>query len=94
MPLFSLSEMEINILVDKKNELKMEITGEGHTFLNMLKGELFSMPEVTSCGYRREHPLIDKTTFFLFTKKPAKTVLKKALKNLDKKLKAMKKGFK
>lgn len=86
--------MEVKILVDKKTELKMEITGESHTFFNMLKGELFSMPDVKTCGYRREHPLIDKTTFFIFTKKPAKNVLKKALKNLEKKLNSMKKAFK
>ena len=86
--------MEVKILIDKKDELKIEVTGESHTFFNMLKGELFSMPEVKTCGYRREHPLIDKTTFFLFTKKPAKSVLKKALANLDKKLQSMKRAFK
>lgn len=86
--------MEVNILVDKSNELKMEIIGESHTFFNMLKGELFDMPEVNTCGYRQEHPLIDKTIFFMFTKKAPKPVLKKALKNLDKKLQSFKKAVK
>ena len=86
--------MEVNILVDKKDELKMEITGESHSFLNILKGELFEMPEVKTCGYRQDHPLIDKTVFFMFTKKAPKPVLKKALKNLDKKLQSFKRGVK
>ena len=87
--------METEILVDKKNELKLSVTGESHTLFNMLKSDLLKTKGIESCGYRQEHPLIDKTTFFLFTKtKAAKTALKASADKLKKDMARIGRAFK
>jgi DNA-directed RNA polymerase subunit L len=87
--------MKTEIVTDKKNELKMDVTGESHTIFNMLKSELLKSKDVDSCGYRQDHPLIDKVTFMLFTKsKSAKTMLDQSIAKLQKDLARIGRSFK
>jgi DNA-directed RNA polymerase subunit L len=87
--------MKIKKVVDKKTELRLEIEGEDDTLFNMLREKLVSMPDVDDAGYRKEHPLIDKIDFVLFTKsKAAKTVLNAAITDLAKDLTSLKRGIK
>ena len=49
--------MKINILKKTKNELKIEIEGEGHTFCNLLQDALLEDKSVEMAGYDIPHPL-------------------------------------
>jgi DNA-directed RNA polymerase subunit L len=86
--------MKVKKVVDKKFELRLEVEGEDDTLFNMLREKLVSMPDVEETGYRKEHPLIDKVDFVLFTKnKAAKTVLNAAVKGLLSDLSSLKRGI-
>ncbi len=50
--------MEINIIEEKKNRLSFEIKGEGNTFCNLLKDELWNDKHVTVATYTIKHPLL------------------------------------
>ena len=50
--------MEINVIEEKKNRLSFEIKGEGNTFCNILKDELWNDKHVTVATYTIKHPLI------------------------------------
>ena len=50
--------MELNIIEEKKNRIKVEIKGEGHGFCNALKEELWNDKGVKVAGYNIKHPLI------------------------------------
>lgn len=49
--------MKMNILKKTKNELKIEIEGEGHTFCNLLQDALLEDKSVEMAGYDIPHPL-------------------------------------
>ncbi len=86
--------MRVKKTVDRKFELRLEINGEDDTLFNMLREKLVSMSDVENAGYRKGHPLIDKVEFVLFTKKkPAKTVLNAAMKELSANLSSLKRGI-
>lgn len=71
--------MEISILKRTKNELKIEIGGEGHTFCNLLQHALLEDKSVEMAGYDIPHPLTGKPILLLRTKKdrsPEKALLK------------------
>jgi DNA-directed RNA polymerase subunit L len=59
--------MEINVLEEKKGKLVFEIVGMGHTYLNLLKTELWNDNHVKTATYSIRHPLISKPKFFLET---------------------------
>jgi len=59
--------MEINALEDKKNRFVFEIDGMGHTYLNMLKNELWNDSHVKVATYNIKHPQISKPKFILET---------------------------
>ena len=61
--------MEIKILEDKKNLLRFEIHGEGHTICNPLKNELLNDPDVEFATYNIAHPLIGIPEVIVKTKK-------------------------
>jgi len=50
--------MEIKIIEEKKNRLSFELKGEGNTFCNILKDELWNDKHVTVATYTIKHPLL------------------------------------
>ena len=58
----------------------MDISGEGHTLLNLLQSNLLEEAEVKMAGYSKQHPLMDKSKLFIRLKKGENhlEVLKKA----------------
>ena len=59
--------MEINVLEDKKNRMVFEIEGMGHTYLNILKNELWNDNHIKVATYAIKHPEISKPKFILET---------------------------
>jgi DNA-directed RNA polymerase subunit L len=62
-----LIDMETNVLEDKKGRLVIEIEGVGHTFLNVLKSELWNDSHVKVATYSIKHTEIGKPKFILET---------------------------
>jgi len=60
--------LEIKTLKNVKNELKIEIYGEGHTFCNLLQQTLLEDSEVEIAGYDQPHPLVPAPILYLRTK--------------------------
>jgi len=52
--------MKITVLEKAKNELRIEIEGEGHTFCNLLQHILLEDKTVEMAGYNIPHPLVGK----------------------------------
>jgi len=59
--------MEIKILEDKKNKIVFEIEGMGHTFMNLLKNELWQDSHVKIATYNIKHPIISQPKMILET---------------------------
>lgn len=59
--------MEINVLEEKKNKMVFEIGGIGHTFINMLKNELWQDSHVKVATYSIRHPIINKPKIIVET---------------------------
>tara|TARA_Y100000310_G_scaffold314748_1_gene364430 strand:+ start:2677 stop:2949 length:273 start_codon:yes stop_codon:yes gene_type:complete len=59
--------MEINVLEEKKGRLVFEINGMGHTFINLLKTELWNDNHVKAATYNIKHSQISKPKFILET---------------------------
>ena len=76
--------MNIHILKETSDELRIEIKGEGHTFCNPLQKILLEDNEVEVAGYDIPHPLFPNTILYIHTKgkRNPKTVLREALKKL------------
>ncbi len=51
--------MKIDVLEDKKNKLVFEVEGMGHTFINILKNELWNDSHVKVATYAVKHPLVN-----------------------------------
>ena len=70
--------MEVKVLSKTKNELKIEIFGEDHTFCNLLQNVLLQDKNVEIAGYDQPHPLIRSSVVYLRTKRevsPEKVLL-------------------
>jgi DNA-directed RNA polymerase subunit L len=70
--------MEVKILSKSKNELKIEIVGEDHTFCNLLQHTLLEDKNIEIAGYDQPHPLIRSSIIYLRTKRevsPEKVLL-------------------
>ena len=86
--------MELEVLESSKNSVKFKIKGEGHTFCNLLRKELWNNKNVRVCAYKIEHTLDSIPVFILETedKDPRKVLLeatnrlKMALKEANQKL--------
>ena len=63
--------MEVKVLNKTKNELKIEIIGEDHTFCNLLQNALLEDKNVEIAGYDQPHPLIRSSIVYLRTKRDA-----------------------
>jgi DNA-directed RNA polymerase subunit L len=87
--------MEIKILEDKKELIRVKLVGESHSLGNLLREELFNDKKVVMAGYQKEHPLFDKSILVVKTKgEKAKDALKKAISRSEKRLKDLKKQVK
>lgn len=77
--------MEVKVLSKSKNELKIEIVGEDHTFCNLLQNVLLEDKNVEMAGYDQPHPLIRSSIVYLRTKRetPPEKVLFNALANIQ-----------
>jgi len=76
--------MEVKVLQKTRNELKIEIVGEDHTFCNLLQSVLLRDKNVEIAGYDQPHPLIRSSIVYVRTKRdvsPEETVLS-ALSNI------------
>jgi DNA-directed RNA polymerase subunit L len=70
--------MEVKVLSKSKNELRIEVVGEDHTFCNLLQNVLLQDKNVELAGYDQPHPLIRTSIVYLRTKRetsPEKTLL-------------------
>jgi DNA-directed RNA polymerase subunit L len=63
--------MEVKVLNKTKNELKLEIVGEDHTFCNLLQYVLLEDKNIELAGYDQPHPLIRSSIVYLRTKRDA-----------------------
>ena len=59
--------MKINVLEDKKSRFVFETEGIGHTYLNVLKNELWNDSHVKVATYAVKHPQVSKPKFILET---------------------------
>lgn len=77
--------MEVKVLSKSKNELRLEIVGEDHTFCNLLQNVLLEDRNVEIAGYDQPHPLIRSSIVYLRTKREAapEKVLLNALANIQ-----------
>ena len=77
--------MEVKVLSKTKNELKIEIVGEDHTFCNLLQHALLEDKNVEIAGYDQPHPLIRSSIVYLRTKREVspEKVLLNALTNIQ-----------
>ncbi|MFP3984893.1 MAG: DNA-directed RNA polymerase subunit L [Candidatus Bathyarchaeia archaeon] len=78
--------MKVKILNKAKNELKVEIDGESHTFCNVVQKALLKDERTDLAGYNLSHPLTSNPVIYLRTKKQSKpkNVLKKAVQSVQK----------
>jgi len=63
--------MEVKVLSKSKNDLRLEIVGEDHTFCNLLQSLLLEDKNVEIAGYDQPHPLIRSSIVYLRTKRDA-----------------------
>jgi DNA-directed RNA polymerase subunit L len=69
--------VEVKVLSKSKNELRLEIIGEDHTFCNLLQNVLLEDKNVELAGYDQPHPLIRSSIVYVRTKRevsPEKTL--------------------
>jgi len=61
--------LNLKMLLKSKNELKLEIQGEGHTFCNLLQWVLLQDRGVEMAGYDVPHPLVPNAVLYIKTKR-------------------------
>ncbi len=87
--------MEITNVSKSKKKMVFEIEGEGHTFANILRDELWEQKGVISSGYSIRHPLVGRPKFIAET--DSSSDVKAALEGAAKSVKSLtadfKKGF-
>ncbi len=75
--------MRINVLKKTRNELRIEVEGEGHTFCNALQKALLEDRSVEFAGYELPHPLVAQPIVYVRVKEggnPEKVLIKAAKK--------------
>ena len=60
--------MPVKVLIHDKNELRLRITGESHTALQMLRDRLNNHKSVEYANYFPGHPELDDPEFYVRTK--------------------------
>tara|TARA_Y100000310_G_scaffold243456_2_gene247949 strand:+ start:5339 stop:5605 length:267 start_codon:yes stop_codon:yes gene_type:complete len=76
--------MEVIALENEKNRLKIQICGEGHTFCNVLKKELWNDKSVEIVGYNIKHSLTSDPVMTIEVKGDAKKTVLDAVARLKK----------
>jgi len=61
--------LNLKVLARSKNELKLEVQGEGHTFCNLLQWILLQDKNVEMAGYDVPHPLLSSAMVYIRTKR-------------------------
>jgi len=59
--------MEVKILEQAKDFIKVELVGEDHTLANVLRDELNNDSHVKVSGYKRDHPLVGSPVLIVKT---------------------------
>jgi len=78
--------MEIKVLENEKNRLRIELVGDTHTLANLITKELWNETDVTVSGYNLMHPQTRNIVMLIeTTKKDPKKVLLETLTTLKKK---------
>ena len=80
--------MKINITKREKGYIEMDLSGEGHTLLNLLQSSLLEINNVEMAGYSKPHPLMDRSKLFIKLKRGDDVLgaITKAAENADSKL--------
>ena len=80
--------MKINITKREKGLIELDISGEGHTLLNLVQSSLIENRNVEMAGYSKPHPLMDRSRLFIKLKRGDNVLgaIKKATENADGKL--------
>jgi DNA-directed RNA polymerase subunit L len=82
--------MEIKVVENNKNKMKVELTSEDHTLANLLRKTLWEDSSVDIAAYKMDHPLTRKTILMVTTTKGApKDALKKAAGRIEKRAKEL-----
>ena len=73
--------MNLKVISKSKNELKLELQGEGHTFCNLLQWILLQDKSVEMAGYDVPHPLLPRAILYIRTRRESspEKVLTRAL---------------
>lgn len=79
------NSLRIKTIKKTKDELKLEIEGEGHTFCNLLQNTLVEDRSIKNVGYDTPHPLTEKSIIYIKVKKDGnpQKVLERALKKIN-----------
>lgn len=85
--------MEIKVIESGKRKAQIELTGEDHTFANVLRASLWESGEVDSSAYTIEHPLKGNPKLLVKMKKSSAQSTKDALKEAAERLKRRAKDF-
>lgn len=87
--------MKVNVLKRSRNELEIEVVGEGHTFCNALQNILLKDKSVEYAGYRIPHPLVAQPIIYVRTKhdKRPEDLLIEAAQNLGREAEEVRKAF-
>jgi len=73
--------LRLKVIKRGPNDLEIEIEGEGHTFCNVLRKELYEDKAVVYAGYTIDHPLVGIPRFYVRTdgsESPEEALLKAA----------------
>lgn len=57
--------MKLNLVKEENNKIELEVSGEGHTFLNLLQNYILKEKNVKIAGYSKVHPLMDRCLLFV-----------------------------
>ncbi|MBT4334741.1 DNA-directed RNA polymerase subunit L [archaeon] len=78
--------MELKILESEKNLLKIELIGEDHTLVNLLRHELWSDSHIKVSGYNIAHPQVSNPVMVIETdgKEDPKKALISAIERVQK----------
>ncbi|HDM36667.1 MAG TPA: DNA-directed RNA polymerase subunit L [Candidatus Syntrophoarchaeum butanivorans] len=60
--------MELKVLEERENELEIEVIGEGHTMMNLLKSSLLDDPDVLVATYDIKFPTISNPILYIRTR--------------------------
>ena len=57
--------MKLNLVEQDNDKIELEVSGDGHTFLNLLQNYVLKEKNVKIAGYSKVHPLMDRSLFFV-----------------------------